>query len=138
MNNSDYNDFNNWQNGDNNEMNNPNNWNPKGGFFYYGPMSDQFKNLWKSMNNSDDMVDGMKDYLNMNDMLNQWGKELNSKSKQPNKKTSKSQKTTIFSQEDYLKLVEIRGYLAITEQYAHVKALDKLLNQIKIIPKESK
>jgi hypothetical protein len=84
------------------------------------------------------MVDGMKDYLNMNDMLNQWGKELNSKSKQPNKKTSKSQKTTIFSQEDYLKLVEIRGYLAITEQYAHVKALDKLLNQIKIIPKESK
>lgn len=138
MNNSDYNDFNSWQEGDENEMNNPNNWNPKGGFFYYGPMSDKFKNLWNNINNSDDMVDGMKDYLNMNDMLNQWGKELNSKSKQPNKKISKSQKTTIFSQEDYLKLIEIRGYLSITEQYAHVKALDKLLNQIKIIPKESK
>jgi hypothetical protein len=37
-----------------------------------------------------------------------------------------------------LKLIEIRGYLAITEQYAHVKALDKLLAQIVIIPKDEK
>jgi hypothetical protein len=135
MNNSDYNDFNNWQNGDDNEMNNPNNWNPKGGFFYYGPMSEQFKNLWNNMNNSEDMVDGMKEYLNMNDMLHQWGKELNSKQPMKKQPKSKSSKTEIFAQEDYFKLIEIRGYLAITEQHAHVKALDKLLNQIKIIPK---
>ena len=43
-------------------------------------------------------------------------------------------KTTPFSQEEYFKLIEIRGYLAIQEQFAHVKALDKLLSQIIIKP----
>lgn len=140
MNNSDYNDFNQWQNGDEEEMNNPNNWNPKSGFFYYGPMSDNFKNLWKDLNGEKpgDFVENMKDYLNMNDILNQWGKEIPNKNIPKKMPKSKPSKTTNFSQEDYLKLIEIRGYLAITEQYAHVKALDKLINHIQIIPKGTK
>jgi hypothetical protein len=44
----------------------------------------------------------------------------------------------ILTQEEYFKLIEIRGYLAINEQFAHVKALDKVLNTIKINYKESK
>lgn len=135
MNNSDYNDFNKWQNGDDeNEMNNPNNWLPKGGFFYYGP-TDEFKKMWESNGNNDDFMKYMKEYLNMDDIMNQVSRSM----KRPRKPMrNNKQKTTIFSQEDYLKLIEIRGYLAITEQHAHVKALDKLLNQIQIIPKDSK
>jgi hypothetical protein len=44
----------------------------------------------------------------------------------------------MFGQDDYMKLIEIRGYLNITEQHAHVKALDKLLSQIQIVWKENK
>ena len=138
MNNSDNNDFNNWQNGDENEMNNPNNWNH--GFFYYGPNNPAFKKMWENMNKDNDYIDNMKDYMNMNDILNAWSKELSKpESKQPQKKYPKAKsKAAIFSQEDYFKLIEIRGYLAITEQHAHVKALDKLLNQITIVPKDAK
>jgi hypothetical protein len=57
--------------------------------------------------------------------------EANKKaSRKNNKKTS----VVNFTQDEYMKLIEIRGYLAITEQFAHVKALDKVLNQIKMIP----
>lgn len=35
----------------------------------------------------------------------------------------------VFTHADYLKLVEIRGYLDITGQYGHVKSLNKLLNE---------
>ena len=138
MNNSDYNDFNNWQNGDENEMNNPNNWSK--GFFFYGPDNPAFKKMWENMNKNNDYIENMKDYMNMNDILNSWSKELSkSEYKQPQKKYPKAKsKNTTFSQEDYFKLIEIRGYLAITEQHAHVKALDKLLNQITIVPKDMK
>ena len=44
----------------------------------------------------------------------------------------------ILSQEEYFKLIEIRGYLAINEQLAHVRALDKVLNTIKINYKDPK
>ena len=86
MNNSDYNDFNNWQNGDENEMNNPNNWHHQSGFFFYNPNNPAFKKLWESMNNKDEYIDNMKDYLNMNDMLNEWGKTM-----RPNKQPQKRQ-----------------------------------------------
>lgn len=136
MNDSDHNDFKNWQNGDD-EMNNPNNWFP-GGFFYYGP-SENFKKLFGQNQNNEEFLDNMKEYLNMDDILGQWSKQLNSKGSNSRKNNRiKNTKTTIFSQEDYLKLIEIRGYLAINEQFAHVKALDKLLSQIKIIPKDLK
>lgn len=137
MNNSDYNDFNAWQNGDENEMNNPNNWGPKG-FFFYGSNNPAFRKMWENMNKENDFIDNMKDYMNMNDILNNWSKEISKQNNGKNKKLPRQkQKTTTFSQEDYLKLIEIRGYLAITEQFAHVKALDKLLSQIIIVPKEN-
>jgi hypothetical protein len=140
MNNSDHNDFQNWQNGDDSDMNNPNNWNH--GFFYYGPNNPAFKKMWDNMNNGskdNDFIENMKEYMNMNDMLNAWSKEMSSQpsNKTPNKKFNRPKaKTTVFAQEDYLKLIEIRGYLAINEQYAHVKALDKLLSHIKVITKD--
>ena len=136
MNNSDYNDFKNWENNGDDE-NNP--FNPNGnGFIYYGPFNDKFKNLWNKMNSKDEYMDHMKDYLNMDDILNEWSKQIFNQPNKPQynpKKLSKKQPKNVsaISQEDYFKLIEIRGYLAITEQHAHVKALDKLLNQIKII-----
>jgi hypothetical protein len=130
MNNSDQNDFNNWQNGDENEMNNPNNWSH--GFFYYNNADDAFKNIWKNLQPGQSPMDYMKEYFNMD--------EFPKKQKRPSfkQRNSKQSKTTILTQDDYLKLVEIRGYLNITEQYAHVKALDKLLNQIQIVTKDNK
>jgi hypothetical protein len=132
MNNSDYNDFNNWQNGDENEMNNPNNWFPKGGFFYYGSSSDAFKNMWNKINKNEDPMEYMKQYFNMDDLKPQ---------KKPRKVSHHQKhdhKPAMFGQDDYMKLIEIRGYLNITEQHAHVKALDKLLSQIQIVWKENK
>jgi hypothetical protein len=132
MNNSDYNDFNNWQNGDENEMNNPNNWFPKGGFFYYGSNNDAFKNMWNKINKGEDPMEYMKQYFHMDDMKPQ------KKPRKVSPQQRNDQKPAIFTQEDYMKLIEIRGYLNITEQHAHVKALDKLLNQIQIVWKENK
>lgn len=137
MNNSDYNDFNAWQNGD--EMNNPNNRGPNG-FWFYGTNNPAFKKMWENINKKDDdFIENMKDYMNMNDILNGWANEIkkNYHEKPSPKKPIKAKgKTQTFSQEDYLKLIEIRGYLAITEQFAHVKALDKLLGMITIVPKD--
>lgn len=137
MNNSDYNDFNAWQNGDE-DPNNPNN-NQPGRFFYYGPVSDHFKKLWNQMHgqNKDQSMDELADYLNMKDMINQNMENIKKsmpKSNHPQKKpTKKLNSVTMLTQEDYLKLIEIRGYLNITEQYAHVKALDKVLKSVQLI-----
>ena len=133
MNNSDYNDFNNWQNGDENEMNNPNNWFPKNGFFYYNGSNEAFRKMWENIGKGENPLEHMKEYLHMDDVFNKINK--NPKRAKPRQNPTK---TVVFTQDDYLKLIEIRGYLNITEQYAHVKALDKLLNQIQIIPKDSK
>jgi len=126
MNNSDFNDFMNWQNGDEESPNN---------FFYYGPFNDKFKDMWNKMHNKmdkDEYAEQMKEYMNIDNVFD-------AISKYPKKKQSRNRPNkTVFSHEDYLKLIEIRGYLAITEQYAHVKALDKLLAQIVIIPKDEK
>ena len=136
MGNSDYNDFRNWQNGDDGEENNPNN-----GFFFFGNTSPEFKKMWDQMRNGENPADSLRDYLNMDDILNQWTKENQKKPFNQNNPPKPSRrpirnkpKTTPFSQEEYFKLIEIRGYLAIQEQFAHVKALDKLLNQIIIKP----
>jgi len=136
MGNSDHNDFRNWQNGDDNEENNPNN-----GFFFFGNTSPEFKKMWDQMRNGENPADSLRDYLNMDDILDQWSKEnkkkpfnQNNPPKHSRKPNRHKPKTTPFSQEEYFKLIEIRGYLAIQEQFAHVKALDKLLNQIIIKP----
>jgi hypothetical protein len=80
----------------------------------------------------------MKDYMNIDDIMNDVMNNSIKKHKESPKANKNRTKKTIFNQDDYLKLIEIRGYLAITEQYAHVKALDKLLAQIVIIPKDEK
>jgi hypothetical protein len=138
MNNSDFNDFKNWQNGDNNDENNPND--GPNGFFFMGPMNPQFKDLWNKINSGEDFTQSMRDYLNIDDILKQYGKIQNEPSKNlPSKRTPrKHPKTHTLSQEEYQKLIEIRGYLAITEQFAHVKALDKLLSQIVMVPFDPK
>ena len=135
MNNSDHNDFKNWQNGDDGDMNNPNN-NPNG-FFFYGNMSPKFREMWNKINNGEDINESISDYLNIDDIMNDMNKHMKNHSHKNNRRPQKNNKkpTTIFSHEDYNKLIEIRGYLNITEQYSHVKALDKLLNQIIILPK---
>jgi hypothetical protein len=80
----------------------------------------------------------MKDYMNIDDIMKDVMNNSIKKHKESPKANKNRTKKTIFNQDDYLKLIEIRGYLAITEQYAHVKALDKLLSQIVIIPKDEK
>jgi hypothetical protein len=133
MNNSDYNDFKNWQN-DGDDENNP--FNPNG-FFYYGPVDDKFKKMWENINNKpdDEFMNNMKDYLNIDDIMKNIP-NMSPIGKKYIKHFRKNQnpKNVTFTQDEYLKLIEIRGYLAITEQYAHVKALDKVLNQVKMVP----
>ena len=136
MNNSDFNDFRNWQNGDDSEENNPHD-----GFFFFGNSSPEFKKIWDQMRKGENPADSLRDYLNMDDMLDKWAQDNKKKPLNPNnqpkhfrKPIKHKPKTTPFTQEEYFKLIEIRGYLAIQEQYAHVKALDKLLNQIIIKP----
>lgn len=131
MNNSDYNDFEQWQNGDY-DPNNPNNhpfntWK----FYRYSKSSDAFKKMWENMNKEDGLED-LANYLNLNEIMKENMKQESNRkaSRKNNKKTS----VVNFTQDEYMKLIEIRGYLAITEQFAHVKALDKVLNQIKMIP----
>jgi hypothetical protein len=132
MNNSDYNDFNEWQNGDF-DPNNPNNNSPFSNWiFYRSPKaSDQFKKMWENMYRGDG-TDDLANYLNFNEMFKEEIKK-NPNWKSPRKKIKKNE-TVNFTQDEYMKLIEIRGYLAITEQFAHVKALDKVLNHIKMIP----
>ena len=132
MNNSDHNDFNNWQNGDHFEENNPNN--HMGGFFFFG--NPKFKKIWDDIAKNQDPNESIRDYLNIDDIMKQYSKQNPQKSnpRSQRRKNNQQQKTTTFTQEEYQKLIEIRGYLAITEQFAHVKALDKLLNQIIMIP----
>jgi hypothetical protein len=138
MNNSDNNDFKNWQNGDDEDPL------PKG-FFFYNGNNENFKKLWNDIYNGRDINESINDHLNMDDIMNNFYK--NSYPYNPNnpkanygsyknnsRKNSRAKNKNNFTQEDYLKLIEIRGYLAITEQFAHVKALDKLLDQIIIVP----
>ena len=137
MNNSDHNDFENWQNGDEFEGNNPNNY-PSGFFFFGNP---KFKKIWEDIAKNQDPNESIRDYLNIDDIMKQYGKQIPQKPGPRNqrKKPPQQQKSTTFTREEYEKLIEIRGYLAITEQFAHVKALDKLLGQIIMVsidPKE--
>jgi hypothetical protein len=129
MNNSDHNDYNNWQNGDEFEENNPNN--HMGGFFFYG--NPKFKKIWDDIAKNQDPNDSIREYLNMDEIMKQFNKP-NNLNKNPRNNRRKQKTNTTFTQEEYHKLIEIRGYLAITEQFAHVKALDKLLAQIVMIP----
>ena len=132
MNNSDHNDFDQWQNGDY-DSNNPNNYPP---FNYWkfpnnSKYSESFRKMWENINKGDGM-DDLANYLNINELLKEHARQQNIK--KPNRKNNRKSTVVNFTQDEYMKLIEIRGYLAITEQYAHVKALDKVLNQIQMIP----
>jgi hypothetical protein len=129
MNNSDYNDFEQWQNGDDEGQNYP----PFGHWkFYRLPKSSEaFKKMWENMYKGDGL-DDIANYLNLNEILKENMKQ--DMSKKPVRKNTKKNTVVNFTQDEYMKLIEIRGYLAITEQFAHVKALDKVLNQIQMIP----
>jgi hypothetical protein len=132
MNNSDHNDFDQWQNGDY-EDNNPNNYPPFDAwkFYRFPKSSEAFKKMMENMNKNDGLED-LANYLNLNEIMKENMKQdLNRKS---SRKSNKKSTVVNFTQDEYMKLIEIRGYLAITEQFAHVKALDKVLNQIKMIP----
>jgi hypothetical protein len=131
MNNSDYEDFDQWQNGD--EQNNPNNQPPFNSWSFHPShkYSEQFKKMWENMYKGDGM-DDLANYLNLNEVFKKNMK--NDMGRKPTRKSSKRPSVVNFTQDEYMKLIEIRGYLAITEQYAHVKALDKVLNQIRMIP----
>lgn len=132
MNNSDYQDFNEWQDGeeeDNVPRNNypPPNFKQNTWFFY----NKDFKKMWEEMQKNKGM-DELAEYLNISELLKQQGIP-ESKKPQP-RKSQKKTNVVNFTQDEYMRLIEIRGYLAITEQFAHVKALDKVLNQIKFMP----
>jgi hypothetical protein len=132
MNNSDYQDFNEWQNGDE-EDNVPHNnyppFNPKfNSWFFY---NNEFKKMWEEMQKGKGM-DELANYLNISDIIKE--KNFSDNKKQQSRRPMKKPTTVNFTQEEYFKLIEIRGYLAITEQFAHVKALDKVLNHIKFSP----
>jgi hypothetical protein len=98
--------------------------------------------MWNDINSGQDFTESMKEYLNIDDIMKEWSKNTRPKNpmnnRRPMKKQQPAKTTTTFSREDYEKLIEIRGYLNITEQRAHVKALDKLLSQIVIIPIDPK
>ena len=131
MNNSDYQDFNEWQDGeeDNVPRNNypPPNFKPNTWFFY----NKDIKKMWEEMQKNKGM-DELAEYLNISELLKQQGvpEPKKPQARKPQKKTT----VVNFTQDEYMRLIEIRGYLAITEQFAHVKALDKVLNQIKFMP----
>lgn len=122
-------DFNEWQNPEENPMN-P--WSHKNGFFYFNGNKEQFRKMWEDMvERSDNPIDYLQKYMHLNELNEMKKKDFNDKNA---KKSSRNKATKIvhFTQDEYLKLIEIRGYLAITEQYAHVKALDKVLNHINV------
>ena len=131
MNNSDYHDFNEWQDGEENEV--PFEKYPAPNFksntwFFYNK---DFKKMWEEMQKNKGM-DELAEYLNISELLKQQGvpEPKKPQARKPQKKTT----VVNFTQDEYMRLIEIRGYLAITEQFAHVKALDKVLNQIKFMP----
>ena len=131
MNNSDYQDFNEWQDGEENEVPFEKypapNFKPSTWFFY----NKDFKKMWEEMQKNKGM-DELAEYLNISELLKSqsFPEPKKPQSKKPQRKTT----VVNFTQDEYMRLIEIRGYLAITEQFAHVKALDKVLNQIKFMP----
>jgi hypothetical protein len=107
---------------------------PDDGFFYMGPFNDKFKNMWEDWNKM--QKDNASNYMSYDDIMKMFGnidsqnkRPMNNKRRprqNPNMKVSR----TVIMPDDYQRLLEIRGYLNITEQYAYVKTLDKILNSM--------
>lgn len=123
-------DFNEWENP---EENPTNPWSQKNGFFYFNGNKEQFRKMWEDIvERSENPIDYLQKYMHLNE-LNDIKKQQQSQDKS-SKRQPRGRQTKVvhFTQDEYLKLIEIRGYLSITEQYAHVKALDKVLNHINV------
>jgi hypothetical protein len=123
-NNSDFNDFNNWMNGDNSPDD-----------YYMGPFNDKFKNMWNDWQKMQN--DNSSNYMNFDDIMKlfhnmdaQNKRPINPKSRKPRQNPNMKMTRTVIMPDDYQRLLEIRGYLNITEQYAYVKTLDKILNSM--------
>jgi hypothetical protein len=111
-----------------------------------GPFNDKFKNMWEDWNKL--QKDNAANYMSYDDIMKMFGnhseqekRPMNNKRRprqNPNMKVSR----TVIMPDDYQRLLEIRGYLNITEQYAYVKTLDKILNSmnpfITDFPKDNK
>lgn len=112
------------------------NWNPEhpsDGFFYMGPFNDKFKNMWSDWNKIQKQNES--NFMSFEDIMKLFGDanqpskpEMSPKSRRPRNNPNSRVTRTVITPEDYQRLLEIRGYLNITEQYAYVKTLDKILN----------
>jgi hypothetical protein len=113
------------------------NWDPEhpsDGFFYMGPFNDKFKNMWQDWNKLQN--DNANNYMSFDDIMKMFGNSdaMNKKPMRPARKPRNNPdmkiSRTVIMPDDYQRLLEIRGYLNITEQYAYVKTLDKILNSM--------
>lgn len=135
-------------NSDNDDLNDFNPEHPSDGFFYMGPYNDKFKNMWNDWNKLQN--DNAANYMSFDDIMKMFGNfdSMNNMNKKPNRNPRRPRNAdmkvtrTVIMPEDYQRLLEIRGYLNITEQYAYVKTLDKILNSmnpfLKDPPKDNK
>lgn len=135
-------------NSDNDDLNDFNPEHPSDGFFYMGPYNDKFKNMWNDWNKLQN--DNAANYMSFDDIMKMFGNfdSMNNINKKPNRNPRRPRNAdmkvtrTVIMPEDYQRLLEIRGYLNITEQYAYVKTLDKILNSMnpytKDRPKDNK
>jgi hypothetical protein len=130
----------NFENNEFEEYNNPDHiYRPKNGFFYFNGSKEELRKMWEKMIQNQTPMDYLQEYMNFHDIDNPKKPEVSGKFGDKHQKKSqkpKPSKVVQFTHDEYLKLIEIRGYLAITEQFAHVKALDKVINHIKVDGKE--
>jgi hypothetical protein len=108
---------------------------PQDNFYYMGPFNDKFKNIWndwqKMQNENASNYMNFDDIMKMfHDMDSQQRRPQNPKSRKPRQNPNMKMSRTVIMPDDYQRLLEIRGYLNITEQYAYVKTLDKILNSM--------
>lgn len=120
-------------NKNNDDMNNWDNEHPSDNFFYMGPYNQNFKNMWDDWKKIQD--ENAANYMSFDDIMKMFGNF--DQVKKPNKSPRRQRNTpdmkvtrTVIMPDDYQRLLEIRGYLNITEQYAYVKTLDKILNSM--------
>jgi len=135
-------------NSDNDDLNDFNPEHPSDGFFYMGPYNDKFKNMWNDWNKLQN--DNAANYMSFDEIMKMFGNfdSMNNMNKKPNRNPRRPRNAdmkvtrTVIMPEDYQRLLEIRGYLNMTEQYAYVKTLDKILNSMnpytKDRPKDNK
>jgi hypothetical protein len=102
--------------------------------------------MWDDWNKM--QKDNASNYMSYDDIMKMFGnfdnmKKPHRQSRRPRNNPDMKVTRTVIMPDDYQRLLEIRGYLNITEQYAYVKTLDKILNSMnpfvtKLPPKDNK